>query len=329
MAVPGQGLSGDRPPIPLQPPRGTAAGLSGAGGRVPCPLRSARRAGGAAAGAAPSPRQRRSPRSEENSLGAWALRVRIRGAPTGRWPAGPWRSRTTSPSPGAPMRSGPVLLDRYVPDEDARVVERVLDAGATILGEAVCESCASPGSYSHTAGWSTSARLPQVRRGMRCTMQPRIDRTQFGSVTIDGTVYEHDVLIRLGGQVQKRKKKLSKAVYGTSHTISLAEAKHLPEGGRPAAHRRWPVRQGRAVRGGGCPPRAPPLPGGAAADAGGDPGLEPGRGRRHRHAPRDLLRQSPPRDQSAPGQVHRQGRALPHRGRGRGAKPAARRGPLR
>jgi hypothetical protein len=39
------------------------------------------------------------------------------------------------------------------------------------------------------------------------------------------------VLIRLGGQVQKRKKKLSKAVYGTSHTISLAEAKHLYQKG--------------------------------------------------------------------------------------------------
>jgi hypothetical protein len=66
---------------------------------------------------------------------------------------------------------------------------------------------------------------------MRCTMQPRIDRTQFGSVTIDGKVFEHDVLIRLGGQVEKRKKKLSKAVYGTSHTISLAEAKHVYQKG--------------------------------------------------------------------------------------------------
>ena len=62
-------------------------------------------------------------------------------------------------------------------------------------------------------------------------MQPRIDRTQFGSVTIDGKLFTHDVLIRLGGQVQKRKKKLSKVVYGTSHTISLAEAKHLYQKG--------------------------------------------------------------------------------------------------
>jgi hypothetical protein len=62
-------------------------------------------------------------------------------------------------------------------------------------------------------------------------MQPRIDRTQFGSVTLDGTVFDHDVVIRLGGEVAKRKKKLSKAVYGTSHTISLAEARHVYQKG--------------------------------------------------------------------------------------------------
>jgi amidase len=33
-----------------------------------------------------------------------------------------------------------VLLDSYLPDEDATVVERVLDAGTIILGKAVCES---------------------------------------------------------------------------------------------------------------------------------------------------------------------------------------------
>jgi hypothetical protein len=62
-------------------------------------------------------------------------------------------------------------------------------------------------------------------------MQPRIDGTRFGSVTIDGQVYEHDVIIRLGGAVEKRKKKLSKAVHGTSHIISSAEAKHVHQNG--------------------------------------------------------------------------------------------------
>ena len=60
-------------------------------------------------------------------------------------------------------------------------------------------------------------------------MKPRIDETAFGSITIAGAVWDHDVLIRLDGQVEKRKKKLSKAVYGTSHTISLDEAKHIYE----------------------------------------------------------------------------------------------------
>jgi amidase len=38
------------------------------------------------------------------------------------------------------VRNGPGLLDSYVPDEDATVVERVVDAGAIILGKAVCHS---------------------------------------------------------------------------------------------------------------------------------------------------------------------------------------------
>ncbi len=62
-------------------------------------------------------------------------------------------------------------------------------------------------------------------------MKPNIDQTSFGSITIEGTVFEHDVLIRLNSQVEKRKKKLSKAVYGTSHIVSLAEAKHVYEKG--------------------------------------------------------------------------------------------------
>jgi hypothetical protein len=51
-------------------------------------------------------------------------------------------------------------------------------------------------------------------------MRPSIDGTEFGSITIAGEVYEHDVVIRLSGNVKKRKKKLSKAKYGTSHGVT-------------------------------------------------------------------------------------------------------------
>jgi hypothetical protein len=62
-------------------------------------------------------------------------------------------------------------------------------------------------------------------------MRPEIDATTFGSITIEGKTFEHDVLIRLNGEIEKRKKKLSKAIYGTSHVISLDEAKFVYEKG--------------------------------------------------------------------------------------------------
>ena len=62
-------------------------------------------------------------------------------------------------------------------------------------------------------------------------MKPSIDGTEFGSITISGELYEHDVVIRLSGKVKKRKKKLSKAKYGTSHKVSLEEAEHIFEAG--------------------------------------------------------------------------------------------------
>ncbi len=62
-------------------------------------------------------------------------------------------------------------------------------------------------------------------------MKPKIDGTSFGSITIAHEDYEHDVLIRLNGEVKKRKKKLSKALYGTSHIVSLAEAQYVYERG--------------------------------------------------------------------------------------------------
>ena len=59
----------------------------------------------------------------------------------------------------------------------------------------------------------------------------RIEGTSFGSITIDGKTYDHDVLIRLDGTIAKRKKKLSKKLYGTSHVVSADEAKFVFEKG--------------------------------------------------------------------------------------------------
>ncbi len=62
-------------------------------------------------------------------------------------------------------------------------------------------------------------------------MKPTINDTGFGYITIKGSKIKHDIVIRLSGEIKKRKKKLSKAVYGTSHIISLEEAKYIYQDG--------------------------------------------------------------------------------------------------
>lgn len=62
-------------------------------------------------------------------------------------------------------------------------------------------------------------------------MNQIINGTGFGWIDVDEQRISHDILIRLDGKVTKRKKQLSKEIYGTSHKISLAEAKYIYEEG--------------------------------------------------------------------------------------------------
>jgi hypothetical protein len=78
--------------------------------------------------------------------------------------------------------------------------------------------------------------MPNSRRqilGRSCSGEQvmEIESTTFGTITIDGKTYEHDVVIRLSGEVVRRKKKLSKKYYGTSHVLSKDEAKFVFEKG--------------------------------------------------------------------------------------------------
>ena len=80
----------------------------------------------------------------------------------------------------------------------------------------------------------TSGRVKYVQHALGARESERamqIDNTAFGKITIDGKTYEHDVIIRLSGEVVKRKKRLSKKLYGTSHVVSKDEAKFVFEKG--------------------------------------------------------------------------------------------------
>ena len=54
---------------------------------------------------------------------------------------------------GVPMMNGTSVLEGYVPDVDATIVTRILDAGGSVQGKSVCESlCFSGGSHTSDTG---------------------------------------------------------------------------------------------------------------------------------------------------------------------------------
>lgn len=60
---------------------------------------------------------------------------------------------------------------------------------------------------------------------------PEVKDTSFGNITVDNQTYNHDIIITTSGEIKKRKKELSKKLYGTSHKLSLREAKFIFEDG--------------------------------------------------------------------------------------------------
>lgn len=62
---------------------------------------------------------------------------------------------------------------------------------------------------------------------MNVLNRPTINDSSFGSITVDGESYDYDIILTLEGDIKKRKKKLSKSIYGSSHTISLPEIEYV------------------------------------------------------------------------------------------------------
>lgn len=60
---------------------------------------------------------------------------------------------------------------------------------------------------------------------------PKIHSATFGQVTVGKKTHGHDIYIRADGKVKKRKKKVAKEHYGTSHTIGPEELDAVCKGG--------------------------------------------------------------------------------------------------
>jgi len=119
------------------------------------------------------------PSSDENRFGAWYVKTLVKGVAEG-----PLAGRTVVLKDniclaGVPMAAGTSILEGYVPEVDATVVTRILDAGGQIVGKAVCENfstsggshtCASgpihnPRKPGHTAGGSSSGCAALIAAG--------------------------------------------------------------------------------------------------------------------------------------------------------------------
>jgi amidase len=135
------------------------------------------------------------PSDEENPHGAWYVRTTIEGAPAGKLKGKTIAIKDNVCIADVPMMNGASTLEGYVPDVDATIVTRVLDAGGTILGKAVCEYfCFSGGSHTsasgavhnphrrgHSAGGSSSGSAALVATG---EVDMAIGGDQGGSIRI-------------------------------------------------------------------------------------------------------------------------------------------------
>src|SRR5256886_745170 len=93
------------------------------------------------------------PPASENRLNAWYWKCSIKGATSGPLAGKKIAIKDNVCVAGIPMMNGSAVLEGYVPDVDATLVTRILDAGGEIVGKAVCEHlCFSGGSHTSDTG---------------------------------------------------------------------------------------------------------------------------------------------------------------------------------
>jgi len=93
------------------------------------------------------------PDPSENELNAWYVKNTIVGAPDGPLRGKHIVLKDNICLAGVPMMNGSSIMEGYIPEIDATIVTRMLDAGATIVGKAHCENfCLSGGSHTNAKG---------------------------------------------------------------------------------------------------------------------------------------------------------------------------------
>ena len=93
------------------------------------------------------------PPAPENPYNAWYVKTSVKGAARGKLKGKTVVLKDNIMLAGVPMMNGASTLEGYVPEVDATVVTRILDAGGEIVGKAHCEYfCLSGGSHTNATG---------------------------------------------------------------------------------------------------------------------------------------------------------------------------------
>src|ERR671933_2027119 len=119
------------------------------------------------------------PTPEENPFNAWYWKCSIKGADSGLLAGKRIAMKDNICVAGIPLMNGSATVEGYIPEFDATVTTRILDAGGEIIGKVVCEDlCFSGGSHTsypkpvlnphnpaHSAGGSSSGSGVVVAAG--------------------------------------------------------------------------------------------------------------------------------------------------------------------
>jgi len=106
------------------------------------------------------------PGPEENKYNAWYWKCSIKGKPRGPLAGKKVAIKDNVCVAGIPMMNGASTLEGYVPEVDATVVTRILDAGGEIAGKATCEYfCLSGGSHTSAPRAVENPRKPGYSAG--------------------------------------------------------------------------------------------------------------------------------------------------------------------
>jgi amidase len=121
------------------------------------------------------------PEGDDNPFNAWYVTCEVEGAGDGPLAGRTVAIKDNTMVAGVPMMNGSRTVEGFVPTRDATIVTRLLDAGATITGKAVCEDlCFSGGSH--------TARTGPVRNPWDETRTPGGSSCGSGALVAGGVV---------------------------------------------------------------------------------------------------------------------------------------------